>query len=54
MNSPALAPPLLGNTIGSTGEGFVVVAEWQDGSTALDGSPVAVESIITVTCALNQ
>jgi mannose-6-phosphate isomerase-like protein (cupin superfamily) len=29
MSSPALAPPLFGNTIGSTGEGFVV-AEWQD------------------------
>jgi mannose-6-phosphate isomerase-like protein (cupin superfamily) len=29
MTSPTPAPPLLGNTIGSTVDGFVV-AEWQD------------------------
>jgi mannose-6-phosphate isomerase-like protein (cupin superfamily) len=29
MTSPTPAPPLLGNTIGSTADGFVV-AEWQD------------------------
>jgi mannose-6-phosphate isomerase-like protein (cupin superfamily) len=29
MSLPVIAPPLLGNTIGSTTEGFVV-AEWQD------------------------
>jgi mannose-6-phosphate isomerase-like protein (cupin superfamily) len=29
MSTPTIAPPLQGNTIGSTAEGFVV-AEWQD------------------------
>ncbi|HEY2118865.1 MAG TPA: cupin domain-containing protein [Candidatus Acidoferrum sp.] len=29
MSTPAIAPPLQGNIIGSTAEGFVV-AEWQD------------------------
>jgi hypothetical protein len=29
MSTPTIAPPLQGNTIGSTAEGFIV-AEWQD------------------------
>jgi mannose-6-phosphate isomerase-like protein (cupin superfamily) len=40
MNLPILAPPLSGNTIGSTGDSFVI-AEWQD-----PGGPVGERRLI--------
>ena len=40
MASPIPAPPLLGKTIGSSNEGFVI-AEWQDAGVTNEARPVA-------------
>jgi mannose-6-phosphate isomerase-like protein (cupin superfamily) len=40
MTAPAMAQPLLGNTIGSSSHGFVV-AEWQDAGGATDRRLIA-------------
>ncbi|HKV47231.1 MAG TPA: cupin domain-containing protein [Candidatus Acidoferrales bacterium] len=40
MASPTSAPPLLGNTIGSQNDGFVI-AEWQDAGVTNEMRPIA-------------